>query len=240
MTAVPPRLAPLLAPDSPVQQLAARLVDAGYECYLVGGSVRDAFLDRTSPDVDLTTNARPDAIEGLVRRWADHVWLQGQRFGTIGCERDGVRMEITTFRSEVYRSESRKPEVTFGDDIETDLGRRDFTVNAMALRLPELELVDPYGGIADLAAHVLRTPLSPDVSFLDDPLRMLRAARFIAGFGFEPVPELVASVEEHAGRLEIVERGADPRRAVEAARGPRSLERVVVPVPHRPVRRVPP
>ena len=204
MTAVPPRLAPLLAPESPVQQLAMRLVDAGYECYLVGGSVRDAFLDRTSPDVDLTTNARPDAIEGVVRRWADHVWLQGQRFGTIGCEREGVRMEITTFRSEVYRPESRKPEVTFGDDIETDLARRDFTVNAMALRLPEPELVDPYGGIVDLAAHRLRTPLSPDISFLDDPLRMLRAARFIAGFGFEPVPELVASVEEHAGRLEIV------------------------------------
>jgi poly(A) polymerase len=204
MTAVPPRLAPLLAPDAPVQQLAARLVDAGYECYLVGGSVRDAFLDRTAPDVDLATDARPEAIEHLVRGWAEHVWLQGARFGTIGCERRGVRMEVTTFRSEVYRPESRKPEVTFGDDIETDLARRDFTVNAMALRLPEPELVDPHGGIADLAAHRLRTPLSPEVSFLDDPLRMLRAARFIAGFGFEPVPELVASVEEHAPRLEIV------------------------------------
>jgi poly(A) polymerase len=204
MTAVPPRLAPLLAPESPVRQVAGRLVEAGYECYLVGGSVRDAFLDRVAPDVDLATDARPEEIERLVRRWADHVWLQGQRFGTIGCERDGVRMEITTFRSEVYRPESRKPEVTFGNDIETDLARRDFTVNAMALRLPEPELVDPHGGIVDLAAHRLRTPLSPDISFLDDPLRMLRAARFIAGFGFEPVPELVASVEEHAGRLEIV------------------------------------
>lgn len=204
MTPVPPRLAPLLAPDSPVQQLATRLVDAGHECYLVGGSVRDAFLDRSAPDVDLATGARPDAIERLVRGWAEHVWLQGARFGTIGCERRGVRMEITTFRSEVYRPESRKPEVTFGDDIETDLARRDFTVNAMALRLPEPELVDPHGGIVDLAAQRLRTPLAPEISFLDDPLRMLRAARFIAGFGFEPVPELVASVEEFAHRLEIV------------------------------------
>jgi poly(A) polymerase len=204
MTDVPPRLAPLLAPDSPVQQLATRLVGAGFECYLVGGSVRDAFLDRAAPDVDLATDARPDAIEALVQGWADHVWIQGRRFGTIGCERSGVRMEITTFRSEVYRPESRKPEVTFGDDIETDLARRDFTVNAMAIRLPEPELVDPHGGIVDLAAQRLRTPLSPESSFLDDPLRMLRAARFVAGFGFEPVPELVASVEEHAHRLEIV------------------------------------
>jgi len=204
MTPVPPRLAPLLAPDSPVQQLATRLVDAGHECYLVGGSVRDAFLDRPAPDVDIATDARPDAIERLVRGWAEHVWLQGARFGTIGCERRDVRMEITTFRSEVYRPESRKPEVTFGDDIETDLARRDFTVNAMALRLPEPELVDPHGGIVDLAAQRLRTPLAPEISFLDDPLRMLRAARFIAGFRFEPVPELVASVEELAHRLEIV------------------------------------
>jgi len=204
MTAVPPRLAPLLAPESPVQQLATRLAEAGFECYLVGGSVRDAFLDRAAPDVDLATDARPDAITSLVRGWADHVWLQGQRFGTIGCERRGVRMEVTTFRTEVYRPESRKPEVTFGDHIETDLARRDFTVNAMALRLPEPELVDPHGGIVDLAAARLRTPLSPEISFLDDPLRMLRAARFIAGFGFVPVPELVASVEEHAHRLEIV------------------------------------
>ncbi|MGZ8764938.1 MAG: CCA tRNA nucleotidyltransferase [Acidimicrobiia bacterium] len=204
MTDVPPRLAALFATESPVEQLATRLVDAGFECYLVGGSVRDAFLDRVAPDVDLATDARPEAIERVVRGWADHVWRQGARFGTIGCERGGVRMEITTFRSEVYRPESRKPEVTFGDDIETDLARRDFTVNAMALRLPDPELVDPHGGIVDLAAHRLRTPLSPEVSFLDDPLRMLRAARFIAGFGLEPVAELVASVEEHAHRLEIV------------------------------------
>jgi poly(A) polymerase len=189
-----------------VQELATRLDEAGYQCFLVGGSVRDAFLDRVREDMDydVATDARPDAIESLVTGWADAVWLQGARFGTVGCTRRGVRLEITTFRSEIYRSESRKPEVTFGDDIETDLARRDFTVNAMALRLPEPELVDPHGGIVDLAARRLRTPLSPEVSFLDDPLRMLRAARFVAGFGLEPDPELVASVEEHAHRLEIV------------------------------------
>jgi poly(A) polymerase len=206
VTAVPPRLAPLLAPEAPLQQLARRLGDAGYRAYLVGGSVRDALLDRiqSSADVDVATDARPEEVERIVRGWADAVWLQGQRFGTVGCEIAGTRMEITTFRSEVYRPESRNPEVSYGDDIETDLSRRDFTVNAMALRLPEPELVDPFGGIADLAARRLRTPLTPDVSFLDDPLRMLRAARFIAGYGLAPQPDLVAAVGEHAHRLEIV------------------------------------
>ncbi len=207
MTPIPPRLRPLLDADSPVQQLAGRLVAAGYQCFLVGGSVRDALFDVPDDeqrDVDLATDARPDEVERLVRDWADHVWLQGQRFGTVGCERAGMRMEITTFRADVYRPESRKPEVAFADDIETDLSRRDFTINAMALRLPEPELVDPFDGAADLAARRLRTPLAPEVSFLDDPLRMLRAARFIAAFDMQPDPELVAAVEEMHGRLEIV------------------------------------
>jgi poly(A) polymerase len=207
VTAIPPRLRPLLDADSPVQQLAGRLVAAGYQCFLVGGSVRDALLDVPSDeqrDVDLATDARPDEVERLVRDWADHVWLQGQRFGTVGCERAGTRMEITTFRADVYRPESRKPEVAFADDIETDLSRRDFTINAMALRLPDPELVDPFDGAADLAARRLRTPLAPEESFLDDPLRMLRAARFIAAFDMQPDPELVAAVEEMHGRLEIV------------------------------------
>ncbi|MCZ7527808.1 MAG: CCA tRNA nucleotidyltransferase [Acidimicrobiia bacterium] len=204
MSVVPARLRPLLDPASPVQELAARLVDAGHECYLVGGSVRDALLDIPHEDVDLATDARPDVVEELVRGWADHVWLQGQRFGTVGCERAGVRMEITTFRAEVYRPESRKPEVAYADDVETDLSRRDFTVNAMALRLPEPLLVDPFEGAADLAARRLRTPLAPEVSFLDDPLRMMRAARFVAAFGLEPEPDLVAAVERLHGRLEIV------------------------------------
>ncbi|HZJ27240.1 MAG TPA: CCA tRNA nucleotidyltransferase [Acidimicrobiia bacterium] len=204
MSIVPPRLRSLLEGDSPVPRAASLFVDAGYECYLVGGSVRDALLEQSHTDIDLATNARPDEIERLVRGWADSVWLQGQRFGTVGCEVDGTRLEITTFRTEIYRPESRKPEVRFGDDIETDLSRRDFTVNAMALRLPDPELVDPFGGIADLAARRLRTPLTPEVSFVDDPLRMMRAARFIAGFGLEPEPELVEAVHRHAHRLEIV------------------------------------
>ncbi len=209
MTAIPPRLQPLLDPAQPAQQLARLISDAGHECYLVGGSVRDALLDRVTrageeADVDLTTDARPDTVEDLVRGWADAVWLQGLRFGTIGCRKDGTVFEITTFRAEVYRPESRKPEVKYSDDIETDLSRRDFTVNAMALRLPVPELVDPFGGAADLAARRLRTPLAPEVSFLDDPLRMLRAARFVAQFGLEPDPALVDAVVELRHRLEIV------------------------------------
>jgi len=201
---VPARLQPLLDPASPVQQLARLLVDAGRQCYLVGGSVRDAFFDTELHDIDVTTDARPDEVERLVGPWADHVWLQGKRFGTVGASREGMRFEITTFRAEAYRPESRKPEVAYSDDIVTDLSRRDFTVNAMALRLPEPELVDPYDGAVDLAARRLRTPLSPDDAFLDDPLRMLRAARFVAQFGLTPDPELVAAIERHRHRLEIV------------------------------------
>ncbi len=207
VTPIPPRLRPLLDANSPLQQLAGRLVAAGHQCFLVGGSVRDAFLDLPPDqqrDVDVATDARPDEVERIVRDWADHVWLQGQRFGTVGCEKDGMRIEVTTFRAEVYRPDSRKPEVAFADDIESDLSRRDFTTNAMALRLPDPELVDPYDGAADLAAQRLRTPLEPEVSFLDDPLRMMRAARFIAAFGLEPDPDLVAAVHELHGRLEIV------------------------------------
>src|SRR5206468_2315373 len=132
------------------------------------------------------------------------IWTQGERFGTVGAELAGDRFEITTFRAEVYHADSRKPEVTFSDDVATDLSRRDFTINAMALALDEPELVDPMGGLADLAARRLRTPLSPEVSFGDDPLRMLRAARFVATLGFEPDPDLVAAVEQMRGRLQII------------------------------------
>jgi len=204
MSGVPERLRPLLAPESPVQQLAERLVAAGHECYIVGGSVRDALLDLPHTDVDLATSARPDTVQAIVRDWADQVWLQGQRFGTVGCERGGLRMEITTFRADVYESDSRKPEVAYADDVETDLSRRDFTVNAMALRLPEPELIDPFGGLDDLASRRLRTPLAPETSFLDDPLRMMRAARFVSALGLEPDRGLVVAVEELRGRLEIV------------------------------------
>ncbi len=204
MTAVPERLRPLLAPDSPLQDLARRFQDGGHALHLVGGSVRDALLGVASPDYDLTTDARPDRILELVQPWADHVWLQGQAFGTIGAASGDMRVEITTFRAEVYRSDSRKPEVTFSNSLETDLSRRDFTVNAMAIALPEPQMVDPYGGIDDLVHKRLRTPLDPEVSFLDDPLRMMRAARFIAGLGLEPDPALVQAATDLAGRLEVV------------------------------------
>lgn len=201
---VPARLRRYYDADAAPQQLAARLAEGGHDCYLVGGTVRDALLDRADTDVDLTTDARPEVIEAAVRGWADAVWLQGRRFGTVGAEKDGLRMEITTFRGDLYRPESRKPEVTYADRIEDDLVRRDFTINAMALALPEPRLVDPHGGAADLANRRLRTPQAPEVSFADDPLRMLRAARFVATFALEPDPELVAAIESMRQRLEIV------------------------------------
>src|SRR4051794_27612058 len=201
---VPPRLAPLLAPDAPVQRVARTLVDAGHECYLVGGSVRDALIDDVPVEFDFATDARPERIEALLAPMADHVWLQGKRFGTVGAQVGGVPCEVTTYRAEVYRPDSRKPEVSFGDSIEQDLSRRDFTVNALAFRLPDAVLVDPYDGAADLATGRLRTPLTPEVSFTDDPLRMLRAARFIARFGFVPDRELMTAVETLGDRLDIV------------------------------------
>jgi len=207
MTAVPEKLRPLLAPESPLQDLARRFAAAGHGLHLVGGSVRDALLGVTNPDADydLTTGARPDTVLELVRGWAEHVWLQGQAFGTIGAARAGMKVEITTYRAEVYRPDSRKPEVSFSDSLETDLSRRDFTVNAMAISLPEPTLADPYGGLDDLLVHKrLRTPLDPETSFLDDPLRMMRAARFIAGLGLEPDQALVAAATALAGRLEVV------------------------------------
>jgi len=204
---IPERFGPLVQATS---SLAERFEAAGYRLYLVGGSVRDALLERPlegadgPPDLDLTTEARPDEIERLVAGWADAVWTQGKRFGTIGARRGGHRYEITTHRAEVYRPDSRKPDVTFGDDIEADLSRRDFTVNAMALQLPELTLLDPFDGRIDLAGHRLRTPLDPDVSFGDDPLRMLRAARFHAAYGLEPDAELVEAVVRGHERLSII------------------------------------
>ena len=201
---VPARLRAYYEPGSPTRELADRLARDGHESYLVGGTVRDAFLGRESADVDLTTDARPDVIEAVLSGWADHVWLQGARFGTVGAEKDGVRLEVTTFRGDVYRPESRKPEVTYADTIEDDLVRRDFTVNAMALAMPEPRLVDPHDGAADLAAKRLRTPRAPEVSFADDPLRMLRAARFVAAFGLVPDDDLLTAVTTMTSRLEIV------------------------------------
>jgi poly(A) polymerase len=208
---IPERFTPVLRELSP---LAARFTAAGFSLFVVGGTVRDLLLGdgRASTDVDLATDARPADIKRCLDGWADAIWTQGERFGTIGAQRrdaDGapVVYEITTFRAEVYADESRKPSVAFSDDIEVDLSRRDFTVNAMALALGDEVapvLIDPFGGAADLVAGILRTPLEPEISFTDDPLRMLRAARFIAGYGLQPTPELVAAARRLAPRLDIV------------------------------------
>ncbi|MEO6570060.1 MAG: CCA tRNA nucleotidyltransferase [Ilumatobacteraceae bacterium] len=203
---IPDRFAPVLDELAP---LAARFVDAGHRIFLVGGTVRDLLVDagRDDFDLDLTTDARPDEIKACLAGWAEAMWTQGERFGTIGARSGDRTYEITTFRAEAYTDDSRKPHVTYADDVETDLGRRDFTVNAMALELTPAgspTLVDPYGGAADLLARVLRTPLGPEVSFSDDPLRMLRAARFVARYGLQPTDELLAAVREMATRLEIV------------------------------------
>ena len=201
---VPAKFRPLVDATA---ALAQRFAAAGYHLYLVGGSVRDAFLEHAAalpPDIDLTTEARPDEVQRIVDGWADAVWLQGKRFGTVGAAHAGVRYEITTHRADVYHRDSRKPEVTFGDSIEVDLSRRDFTVNALALRLGDLELIDPFGGLADLAAHRLRTPQAAEISFSDDPLRMVRAARFVAGLELEPDAALVAAVRAMHDRMAIV------------------------------------
>ena len=208
---IPARLEPLLDRDAPAVELARLFAEAGHELFLVGGSVRDAFLDRapSTPDLDFTTAARPDEIRRIVAGWADDLYLVGAAFGTIGAIKDDVVHEITTFRSEVYRDDSRKPHVSFSDDITTDLSRRDFTVNAMALALPgspgvEPRLVDPFGGTADLVAGTLTTPMDPAISFGDDPLRMLRLFRFVATLGFAPDEAALGAVGSMAERLEII------------------------------------
>jgi len=200
---IPERLQPLVAETA---EVAARFSAAGHRLYLVGGVVRDLIVNRLADlaDLDFATDARPDEIEALVSGWADAVWLQGKRFGTIGFRRGGRVFEVTTFRAEAYVPDSRKPDVVFADDLEADLSRRDFTINAMALSLPELTLVDPFGGVADLASRRLCTPLDPIISFTDDPLRMLRAARFVAGYAMVPDPAVTAAVENLHQRLSIV------------------------------------
>ena len=187
-----------------IDELGARFTAAGEQIALVGGPVRDALLGRLHNDLDFTTSARPEVTERLLKGWADAIWDMGRDFGTIGCRHGEWQVEITTYRSEKYDETSRKPDVDFGDSLDGDLGRRDFTVNAMAISLPGREFEDPYGGLVDLAHRVLRTPGRPEDSFSDDPLRMLRAARFAAQLGFEVAPEVVAAMSAMAGRIEIV------------------------------------
>lgn len=202
---VPDRFAPVLAELADVSQLFR---DAGKRLYLVGGSVRDLLLGHDAVDIDFdaTTDARPTEIKKILSPWSDAIWAQGEKFGTIGARKGDRVYEITTHRAEAYHPDTRKPDVEFADAIETDLSRRDFTINAMALELTSdlPTLVDPFNGTADLMTRTLRTPLDPDISFSDDPLRMIRAARFIARFGMNPVPELVNAVKAEAERLEIV------------------------------------
>ncbi len=188
------------------QQVGAIFAEAGHQLYVVGGAVRDWLLGLSSAedDIDLTTDARPPDVLKLIEPLATAVWRQGERFGTIGATVFGRDLEITTYRSELYDEDSRKPIVGFGDDLETDLSRRDFTINAMARSTVTGRLEDPYGGADDLRALMLRTPLSPEVSFADDPLRMLRAARFSARLGLEIDPSIVQAARELADRMEIV------------------------------------
>ena len=187
-----------------VVELGRRFEAAGHELSLVGGPVRDLFLGRSSPDLDFTTDADPDASEAVGAGWADATWDVGRRFGTIGFRKAGWQLEVTTYRAEQYDPASRKPQVAFGDSLEDDLLRRDFTVNAMALRLPALELVDPFGGMRDLHAGVLRTPGTPEDSFSDDPLRMMRAARFASQLGFAVAPEVEEAMAAMAERITII------------------------------------
>ena len=187
-----------------LRELGSAFDGAGHELYLVGGSVRDALLGRLSPDLDFTTDARPEQVQEILRRWADNVWDTGIEFGTVGVGKGGHRLEITTFRADTYDQVSRSPEVRFGDRLDDDLVRRDFTANAMAVRITPSgpgEFLDPQRGLAALRERMLDTPAAPSVSFGDDPLRMLRAARFVSQRGFTVAPRVREAIEEMAPQL---------------------------------------
>ena len=192
--------------DPLAKELGDRFEAAGHELYLVGGWVRDLVMGRIAPetDADLATDASPAETSRLLRGWAEAQYLVGVRFGTVGARRHGRLFEITTFREERYPEDERKPTVSFAKDIQTDLSRRDFTINAMAVRLPDGEFVDPFEGVKDLAAKRLDTPLDPEIAFSDDPLRMLRAARFVSQLGVAPARGVVEAIERMRERLRIV------------------------------------
>ena len=226
-----------------VMELAQLFNSAGFEFAIVGGPVRDLILNREINDLDFTTNAKPEQILNLVTPWADTVWDIGIAFGTIGARRKDFQVEITTYRSEIYNEESRKPEVTFGTSLDDDLIRRDFTINAMAVRLPELTFVDPFGGVDDLSKRVIRTPRELELSFSDDPLRMMRAARFASQLGFTPVVDVLLAATEMSERIKIVsaERvrdefsklimGAQPTLGLEILEGTKLAEHVIPELP---------
>jgi poly(A) polymerase len=227
------------------EELATRFAAAGHRLYLVGGSVRDALLGRDITDLDFTTDARPDAVLDVVSDWADAVWDTGISFGTVGARRGGSTVEITTFRADAYDRVTRNPLVQFGDSIEDDLVRRDFTVNAMAVELTAAprRFVDPHGGLAALAAGALDTPATPEESFADDPLRMLRAARFVSQLGLTPAPRVLSAMTAMADELTRITRervqaeltklicGTHPRRAIELLVDTGLAEQVLPEVP---------
>lgn len=187
-----------------LDELGRMFACAGHELALVGGPVRDALLGRLGNDWDFTTSATPEQVERVVGSWSDALWDMGREFGTIGMRKGDAQFEITTYRSDSYDTKSRKPAVEFGDSLEGDLSRRDFAVNAMAIRIPGREFVDPFGGLTDLAARLLRTPVTAEQSFDDDPLRMMRAARFSAQLDFRAAPDVVDAMTSMADRIEIV------------------------------------
>jgi poly(A) polymerase len=209
---------------APAAELGRIFARNGHQLALVGGPVRDVFLGRPVSDLDLATDATPPQVLAIARDWADKVWETGIEFGTVGLRKGDTIFEITTYRSETYVPDSRKPAgIRYGTSLEADLRRRDFTVNAMAARLPSMELVDPFGGLRDLGDKVLRTPGSPEDSFTDDPLRIMRAARFTAQLGFTVAPEVAVAMRQLAPRLAVVsaERIRDELTKLLLAPGPR-------------------
>ena len=208
------QLGKLVARFPIADELGSRFAEAGYELYLVGGIVRDTLLGRVAPDaqpgarsdLDFATPALPDTTEAILRPWSDDLWMTGARFGTVSARKDDWHLEITTFRSDAYTPGSRHPEVVYGDTIEADLARRDFTVNAMAVRLGDHRFVDPHGGLRDLKSQVLRTPMPAEVSFADDPLRMIRLARFAAVLGATADPDAVKAATAMADQIDSVSR----------------------------------
>lgn len=193
-----------IAESRPVAALAAAFEAAGHEFALVGGPVRDALLGRDVTDLDFTTSARPDETRAILEKLTKNIWDVGRDFGTIAAKVYGEQVEITTYRADSYDSDSRKPAVEFGDTIEGDLVRRDFTINALALMLPSMRLVDISGGVEDLLAARIMTPGPAEVSFTDDPLRMMRAARFSSQLGFAVAPEVRDAMAQFAERLDII------------------------------------